>query len=116
MGKKSKINNPNPNAILGQASIERHYSGPIPPASEMAKYEEICQGAANRILTVMEQQIQHRHKIEFLVIKSSLRDQLLGVVFAFILSMMTLAIGWYCIYTDKNILGTLLAELALLGL
>jgi uncharacterized membrane protein len=26
------------------------YLGPIPPASEMAKYEEICPGATNRIL------------------------------------------------------------------
>ena len=48
MGNKSKNNQPNMTAIVEATSIQ-HYAGPIPQASEIAKYEEIIPGAANRI-------------------------------------------------------------------
>lgn len=40
------------------------YSGPLPPSSEMKKYEAIAPGAADRILTMAEQQQRHRHEQE----------------------------------------------------
>lgn len=37
------------------------YSGPLPPSAEMERYESITPGAADRILTMAEQQQRHRH-------------------------------------------------------
>ncbi|SER72640.1 Uncharacterized membrane protein [Vreelandella subterranea] len=40
------------------------YSGPLPPSSEMQRYEAITPGAADRILVMAEQQQRHRHEQE----------------------------------------------------
>ncbi|WP_254908530.1 DUF2335 domain-containing protein [Halomonas citrativorans] len=40
------------------------YSGPLPPSSEMERYESIMPGAADRILFMAEQQQKHRHDQE----------------------------------------------------
>jgi uncharacterized membrane protein len=63
----------------------------------------------------MEQQTQHRHNIESAVIQNTVRDQRLGVIFAFILAKMTLIIDWHCIYTNKNILGTVIGGAGITG-
>ncbi len=38
-------------------------SGPLPPASEFGKYEQILPGAAERILAMAEKEQQHRHAL-----------------------------------------------------
>jgi len=38
------------------------YSGPIPPSSELAAYEEIIPGAADRILKLTEKEADHRRQ------------------------------------------------------
>lgn len=40
------------------------YSGPLPPSSEMRKYDEITPGAADRILAMAEKEQAHRHASE----------------------------------------------------
>jgi uncharacterized membrane protein len=72
----------------------------------MAKYEEICPGLSDRIMAMAENQIKHRQEIEHIVIKANSRNSALGVVFAFILAVLTLASGTFCIYLGENILGT----------
>lgn len=38
-------------------------AGPLPPASEFGKYEQILKGAAERILAMAEKEQQHRHTL-----------------------------------------------------
>ena len=40
----------------------RHYSGPLPPASEMAEYESVLQGSADRILRMTEKSVDAKTK------------------------------------------------------
>ncbi|MBI3992282.1 MAG: DUF2335 domain-containing protein [Candidatus Lambdaproteobacteria bacterium] len=40
------------------------YQGPLPPASEFAKYDQVLPGAAHRILVVMESEQKHRHDLQ----------------------------------------------------
>jgi uncharacterized membrane protein len=89
-----------------QVAVTASYAGPIPPASEMMKYEESCPGLPNRIMAMAEQQAKHRQELERTAIKAGSRNSTLGVVFAFILSLSTLAAGTFCIYLGKDILGT----------
>lgn len=46
--------------ILVQAS--RFHSGPLPTPSDLAGYEQICQGAANRIITMAESEQKSIHQ------------------------------------------------------
>ncbi len=54
------------------------YSGPIPPAEEFQKYELVLSGAADRILSMAENQAAHRMGLEKSVIASNQLMQILG--------------------------------------
>lgn len=71
--------------------IAQKFSGPIPPPSIIAGYEDVVPGAADRIIKMAEQQSQHRQNIELMETKAEIRDSLLGVIFAFGLGVGCLA-------------------------
>tara|TARA_R110000868_G_scaffold113679_2_gene304915 strand:- start:1502 stop:2053 length:552 start_codon:yes stop_codon:yes gene_type:complete len=56
-------------AVIGEAMGEQAtvlaqsmtYSGPIPPSSELLAYEDVCKGAADRILAMAEKEQRNRH-------------------------------------------------------
>ncbi|MBY6208781.1 MULTISPECIES: DUF2335 domain-containing protein [Halomonas] len=60
---KTPPDNSQPREISFQAQHITH-SGPVPPAAEIARYEQILPGAADRIFTMAEQEQQHRHQEE----------------------------------------------------
>lgn len=43
---------------------EASYSGPLPPASELAEYDRILPGAAERIVSMAERFAEHRQELE----------------------------------------------------
>lgn len=61
--KASTGNQQSRDAII-QASKITHSSGPLPPAEEMFRYEQVMQGAADRIFAMAEQEQEHRHEAE----------------------------------------------------
>ena len=67
------------NKVLIRQQQEIAYSGPLPPSSEFAQYEQILSGAAQRILTLAEKEAEHRHITENKLLKSVERGQ----IFAF---------------------------------
>ena len=96
--------------------IAATYSGPIPPAEQLKQYEDICEGAANRILAMAEAQSLHRQSIESNVIKSNTRNSLLGVIFAFVLGLTTICGGMFLAYNGLPWPGALLGSAGLIGL
>ncbi len=71
------------------------FTGPIPPFSELEKYEKILPGSADRIIKMAEkEQIQiHRHSMESKFISFDLRYEKLGLNYGFILAFLSLIIG-----------------------
>ena len=67
--------------------IQSEFSGPIPPPNIIKGYEDILPGAADRIITMAENQAKHRQQMEALMIHSESRDGLLGILFAFLLGL-----------------------------
>lgn len=83
----------------------KKYSGPLPLAEEFAQYEETLPGAADRILSCMENEQKHRQQVtdkmstvEADVIK---RGQILG----FCLMLLLVIGGILCIFYQLQILG-----------
>lgn len=74
---------------------ESRFAGPLPPADQLQKYEEVMPGAADRIFKMAEDQAHHRQEMEATVIKSNSRDSMLGVIFAFILGLVIIGGGIY---------------------
>jgi len=103
--------------IVRQALLtisETSYSGPIPPPSSFAQYENILPGSADRILTLAEKQSHHRIEIEDAVIKNQIkvanRGQIFGFIafiaclilaflFAYLFDMKTFAATFLCVTT-----------------
>jgi len=84
----------------------------------LIKYEEASKGAANRIITLAEEQAKHRQLMERKVIDSNITNERIGMIFAFILVLSLITFGGFLIYTGKNIPAgyfTLFAPLLYLG-
>jgi uncharacterized membrane protein len=50
-------------------------AGPLPPSSEFAEYERVCPGAAGRILTQMESQMEHIRSVELIQLEHERASQ-----------------------------------------
>lgn len=66
--------------------VIEYQEGPLPSPDSLAKYEAICPGAADRILTMAERQSIHRHSMEGTVIPAAVdaerRGQRNGLIVA----------------------------------
>ncbi|MFT8910090.1 DUF2335 domain-containing protein [Leuconostoc pseudomesenteroides] len=86
-------------------TLQQRYSGPLPPASELGRYESIEPGLANRIVEMAEKQAAHRqdmerqeHELQAKALKSDTRDSLFGLIFAFVIAFGGLSLAGYMIY------------------
>lgn len=96
------------------------YSGPIPTAQQLREYEKTLPGAANRILTMAEQEINHRHTIESNESKSDIdssnkeyNERKRGQFFcAYVISLFVI-VGGIIIWSGKPVSGTIFSGLGL---
>jgi len=54
-------------------AVGREISGPMPSSSELAGYEKVLPGSAERILAIWEKEVAHRHENEKTVIREAFR-------------------------------------------
>jgi uncharacterized membrane protein len=77
-----------------RAAVEiSRYSGPLPPPEDLAKYEQILSGSADRIIRMAEQQATHRQHLEAVAIGSNATTQKWGLACAFIIAMSAICGG-----------------------
>ncbi len=108
--------NKTPNSVVTREVSAALYSGPIPDPIYLEKYEHICPGAADRIIKMAEKQAEHRQMLESMALKSNTRNSAFGVVFAFILGVITILCGATLAYFGRELSGTLLGSAGLIGL
>lgn len=83
-------------------SVQEFYSGPLPHPQVFAGYEKVLPGAAERILAMTEKQATHRQFIEKKVITSKSISEVLGVIFAFLIALVTIGGGIFLISIGQN--------------
>ena len=83
-------------------TLTASYSGPLPPAAQFEKYEQVVPGAGARILTMAENQSQHRQELEKRVVIGNLANERLGAIFAFIIAMTGIIAGTFLVATGKS--------------
>jgi len=69
------------------ASMQMTFQGPLPPAVELEKYNQIVPGAAERIITMAEKQTAHRMDLEKHAVSEQLRQSARGQLFALIIGV-----------------------------
>lgn len=92
-------------SIISSIQIMESYSGPLPKPEILQKYDEILPGSAERIMKMAEEQAKHRHKLEEKVVFTNSGNSRLGVIFAFILTIVTIVGGGFLIYNNKGLEG-----------
>ena len=68
-------------------------------------YEEVLPGAADRIITMAEEQAEHRHELETKVIRFDELKSVLGLVFAFFIVLAAFAVGAYTALNGAPLFG-----------
>ena len=71
------------------------YSGPLPLAEDFRKYEEVCHGAADRIITMAEKQAAHRQAIETKEADRISRNSMAGIISALAITFTIVGSGVY---------------------
>ena len=81
------------------------YSGPIPSATELEKYEQILPNAAERILTLAEEQSKHRRESEKKALTEELGFNKRGQILGFIISIFVLIVALVAVTTGQGFIG-----------
>lgn len=82
------------------ASLE-FFSGPLPPPEVLRQYSELLPDAVERIFKMAEQQAEHRQVME----RASIRIELRGQAFGFVLALTSIVGGLILIAFDKPLIG-----------
>lgn len=77
---------------------QQHYCGPLPQPEDLAKYDQIVPGAAERIIKMAEKEMDFRHKSENRHHVNAVRVAVVSIVFAFISVLILSGLVLYALY------------------
>lgn len=80
----------------------QQWSGPLPSPIDLKGYEEICPGAADRILSMAEKQNNHRIELETKVIRAQIGQGTSGQIFGFLIGLATVLGGVFCVLQNHE--------------
>jgi|SRR5579884_2775204 len=86
---------------LRQTTIS--FAGPLPPPQILRSYEQICRGAADRILKMAEEQSKHRQTLEKSVVAASISSERFGMFSAFFITLVLIIGGIVLIVLGKSV-------------
>jgi uncharacterized membrane protein len=103
--------------------IVAHFSGPLPPPSHFAQYDTVVPGAAERILSLAEQESRHRRSIEKMIAEAEVDDRVAarrerkrGQDYGLAIGLFTISAGALTACLGHPIVGTFLGTGGVLGL
>ena len=102
--------------LLVISSKKETYKSPIPAPDVLKGYNETIPNGADRILTMVENQSNHRIKSEEMVITRELNQSGRGQNYGFAISLAFLVVSAALIYTGHDVAGTFLGTVDIIGL
>ncbi|MFW5703069.1 MAG: DUF2335 domain-containing protein [Candidatus Dojkabacteria bacterium] len=91
------------------------HEGPIPDPSTLEGYESVVPGSADRILSMAEAEQDHRHRQEDTYLRKNIRNETLGMVFAFSLALILILTGCFLLYAGRDAEGLVIALVPAIG-
>ncbi len=86
----------------------QHYQGPLPKPQDLHEYDQILPGSAERIISMWEEQVRHRHGLERSVIDSDVTNSKKGLMLGFVISVISIIAGSICIWHGNTVGGTII--------
>jgi uncharacterized membrane protein len=91
--------------IVSEQTTLVHHQGPLPHPALLKQYDDVVPGAAERIITMAENQAQHRQELEASVIRTDTLKSLLGMVFGFLIALVGFGGGLYAAFAGQPFWG-----------
>lgn len=89
------------NKTSTQITAVSTYSGPLPRPEDLAKYNEIVPGAAERILSMAEKEMRHRQEIEQRESKGRINLAYISTALSFISVLVLAGLIGYSLYIGR---------------
>lgn len=116
MSKKPRVpthpakENQTPNMQMRQMVAQQHWSGPLPPPEQLARFEDVLPGTAARIIAMAEKEGEHSREVQMRAVRATVRLQHIGQVMAFVLSCCALTSAyWLAMAGHDWVAGSLVA-------
>lgn len=114
----------------GMIAYAASHSGPLPPASQFAKYDDVLPGAAERILAMAERNQAHRTKLDnrnaalqqrgqremIIDLKAARSERHEGRWIAFGITLLLVALAFYMVYSGASTAAASMLSVLLIGL
>lgn len=91
------------------------FMGPLPSPSSLKGYGEIDPSFPDRIFKLTENDQVHRIELENYAIRENMKFNKMGMWFGFIIAILSICIGAFLIYNDKNVAGIAAIFTSLVG-
>jgi uncharacterized membrane protein len=105
-----------PNGDITATREERVEWRAFPSPEELAQYDAILPGAADRLLKTYESQVSHRQYLERIAVESGIRARTAGLAAGFTVALAFLVASVYLIATGREIAGTIIGTVDLVAL
>ena len=94
----------------------RQYSGPIPSPEDLGGFEQIIPGAAERILTMAEENGKHQRDMEKEVLSFSFRTVQMGQIFGLIIGILAFVTCIVALYLGSENTAMTIGGVTITGL
>lgn len=105
-----------PESVRISVSEAAAFSGPLPPPSMYAGYNEVLPGSAERILSMAEKEQEHRINWEDRALETTTREAALGQWLGFATGLACIASSIYLAMNGNQLVAGILAGVSVLGL
>lgn len=100
--------------IRKQLSVS--YSSPIPPAAELERYNAIIPNAADRFMTTLEKEQDHRHWMNKRAINGEIWADRIGTLSGLLIGLFGLGVAGFLASHDKQFAAAVIAAVDIVGL
>ena len=96
--------------------VKAEFSGPLPPADELEKYERVSPGAAKRIFAMAETEISYRHELEKSLVDNEYKQASKGQICAAMLGALAIVSGTIAGILGAQWTGSVIGGFSVVGL
>lgn len=97
-------------------TVGASFSGPLPPPDTLIRYNDAVPNAADRIITMAEQQAAHRRQMESAYLAQDHLRSVLGIGAGLVVVLAVLAASVFLVVTGNPVAGTILGSVDIIGL
>ena len=96
--------------------VTEQFRGPLPPPDVLEKYNQVAPDAANRIITMAEQETSHRRDMEHLIISNEYKEAKIGQICAVLIGSLAIIAGSVISVLGAQLAGAAIGGCGVIGL